>query len=67
MRNNELLAMYAVTGCDTTSYPYNKSKTFGLNVLLKYDDAGLECFEEIIEAGTKFFSYSSMPVTMSSL
>jgi hypothetical protein len=61
---SNLLAMHALTGCDTTSYPFQKGKTTGLNILMKHDNLGLECFgeegttkEEIIEVGSRYFSY----------
>ena len=69
--------MHAHTGCDTTSYPFMKGKTSGFNVLMKHSDLNLECFgevgataDEIVAAGSKFFSYlygSHTAVSMSSL
>ena len=71
---NQLLAMHALTGCDSTSYPFNKGKTTGLNVVQKYDLNDLTCFgeenatkEEVISSGNKFFSHmysSSVPTEM---
>lgn len=73
----DILALHALTGCDSTSYPFGKGKNSGLSVLQNHDDIGLEVFgeeestkEEIIEAGTRFFAYlygSTPPVKMNSL
>ena len=61
---DQLLAMHALTGCDTTSYPYSKGKTTGFNVRLKHPVIGLECFgeediskDELFDVGSKFFCY----------
>ena len=74
---DELLAMHAFTGCDTTSYPFKKGKTSGLSILKKYSDLNLQYIgeqsttrDEVIEIGTKFFAYlygSKIPVKMNSL
>ncbi len=55
-----ILVMYALTGCDSTSYPFNKGKTTGLIVLTKHKDLDLDMLfgemetskEEIINVGT---------------
>ena len=37
----QLLGMYALSGCDTVSYPFNKGKLSALNVLKSGDFPGL--------------------------
>ena len=37
----QLLAMHAISGCDTVSYPFNKGKIRPLNVLKPGDFPGL--------------------------
>ena len=43
---SQLLAMHALTGSDSTSYPCKKGKSIGLNVLNKYSEIRLEIFRD---------------------
>ena len=59
---NRLLALHALTGCDSTSYPYRKGKVTALKQLKSDESKDLECFGEIstdkkdlIAAGRRFF------------
>ena len=72
---NQIVAMHPLTGCDTTSYPINVTH-HGFNVLQKHDivleyfGEGTASKNEIIAAGSKFFSYLTWipsTVSMSSL
>ena len=46
----QLLGMHALSGCDTTSYPYGKGRISALNTLLAHDFPGLA--DVLGEAGT---------------
>ena len=57
-----ILAVHALTGCDTASYPCGKGKVSALKVLLEHDIPNLELFgeegasyEDLFEAGTRYF------------
>ena len=60
---SQLLAMHALTGSDSTSYPFNKGKISGLKILKKHTDIGLEMLgnvaekDEIRVIGNNFFPY----------
>ena len=72
-----LLAIHALTGCDSTSYPYNKGKLQAIKILDKYSDIGLGLIGEIssskqdvIDVGKTFFAHlygSNESSTMNSL
>ena len=74
---SQLLAMHALTGSDSTSYPFNKGKISGLNILKKHTDIGLEMLgnveaekDELRVIGNKFFSLlysSSVPMAVNKL
>ena len=74
---SQLLAMHALTGSDSTSYPHKKGKSIGLNVLNKYREIGLEIFGDptadkdlLVETSKKFFCnlYGSLnPIPMKEL
>lgn len=59
----QLLGMHALSGCDTTSYPYGKGKITALNTLLAGDFLGLAdvlgevgtTHAELMEAAKSFF------------
>ena len=58
---SDILAMDALTGCDTTSYPFGKGKLSALTVL---GNANLQPFgnkestrEEVVEDGRRFFAF----------
>jgi hypothetical protein len=58
----QLLAMHALSGCDTASYPYGKGKITAINTLLNGDFQGLAVLGEVgvsetelIEAAMPFF------------
>ena len=59
----QLLGMHAITGCDTTSYPYGKGKTSALKTLLAGDFQGLDnvlgevdaTSDELIQAAKTYF------------
>jgi hypothetical protein len=60
----EVLGLHALTGCDTTSYPYGKGKVSALNILKNHDSIGLQiigdplaCQEEVLAVGRQFFCY----------
>ena len=69
--------MHALTGCDSTSYPYLKGKATSFNVLMKYNLPELASFgeentttEKDVNSWKKFFSHiysSSFPIEMKSL
>ena len=77
LKCSQLLAMHALTGSDSTSYPFDKGKISGLKILKKHTDIGLEIHghigaekDEIRVIGNKFFSIlysSSLPVAMNEL
>src|SRR6218665_3190194 len=59
----DLLAVHALSGCDTTSYPFGKGKMSAVNLLLKFD-LNLQVFadpeaKEVdwMKAGMTFLSY----------
>ena len=59
----DLLAVHALSGCDTVSYPFGKGKISALNMLLKLD-LNLQVFSELdaeevdwMKAGMDFLSY----------
>ena len=43
-KREQLLAVNALTGCDTVSYPCGKGKATTVSVLMKNDDLGLDIF-----------------------
>ena len=60
---DQLLAIHALTGSDSTSYPYFKGKCKALKMLENYADMGLDIFgeenasiEQITKRGTSFFA-----------
>ena len=69
----QLLGMHALSGCDTTSYPYGKGKISALNTLLAQDFPGLAdvlgevdaTHTDLVEATTPFFCalYRQLPGT----
>jgi len=57
----DLLAVHALTGCDSTSYPFGKGKVSAINNLIK-NDLKLDCIgnpdaskEQVIDAGRHLF------------
>ncbi len=70
----QLLGMHALSGCDTTSYPYGKRKITALNTLLAHDFPGLAdvlgevgtTHANVMEAAKPFFSalYRQLPGTL---
>jgi hypothetical protein len=69
----QLLGMHALTGCDTTSYPYGKGKTTALKTLLAGDFPGLAnvlgevgaTSKDLMEAAKTYFTalYGQPPGT----
>ena len=69
----QLLGMHALSGCDTTSYPYGKGKIRALHTLLSGDFPGLAdvvgevCLTQadLFEAALPFFTvlYQQLPGT----
>jgi hypothetical protein len=69
----QLLGMHALSGCDTTSYPFGKGKISALNTLLAGDFPGLADVlgevsttqADLMEAAKPFFNalYRQRPVT----
>ena len=66
----QLLGMHALSGCDTTSYPYGKGKIRALNTLLSGDFpdvVGVVCMTQadLFEAALPFFTalYQQLPGT----
>ncbi len=68
----QLLGMYALSGCDTTSYPYGKGKIRALNTLLSEEFPGLADIgevsmtkEDLLQAALPFFRtlYQQPPET----
>ena len=63
----QLLGMHALTGCDTTSFPFNKGKVSALSVLDAGDFPGEEDAMrwELLEVGLSFFCalYGQKPDT----
>lgn len=62
----DLLAIHALSGCDSVSYPFGKGKVSAINLLLK-SDLKLEIFSDPeanetdwLTAGTKFLSASEV-------
>lgn len=59
----QLLALHALSGCDTVSFPYGKGKASALSLLHKHGDLGLEVFgdmstsdDQIKSTGITFFN-----------
>ena len=58
-----ILAVHALSGCDTTSYPYGKGKATAVNILLKHDFEDMDRVlgnedatqEQIMAIGRDFF------------
>ena len=68
----QLLAMHALTGCDTTSYPYGKRKVTALNTMISGNFQGLATVgevstthQELLTAAKPFILalYSQLPRT----
>ena len=51
---SDIRAMHALTGCDTTRYPFGKGKLSALKVLPNTKESTLEL--EVVEDGRRFFA-----------
>ena len=60
----QLLGIHALSGCDTTSYPYGKRKISALNIWLAHDYSGMAdvlgevgtTHTDLVEASKPFFA-----------